>query len=262
MPARRPAKPVHRLELIAVPELPDFAAGDDLAAAIADAACAGSTPLVDGDVVVIAQKVVSKCEGRFRALADVVPDAEAVRLAAITGKDPRLVALILAEATEVLRAVPGVIIVAGPHGHVMANAGIDASNVVQDGDGRVLLLPEDPDRSACELRDGLVSRARAQVAVIINDSWGRAWRNGTIGHAVGCAGLPALWDRRGEADMYGRELKSTEIGFADEIAAAASLVMGAAAERQPVVIVRGLTLPSGDGCSRDLLRHRSRDLFR
>lgn len=257
MPARQPATPVQRLELIAVPGLPDFTSGDDLAGAIAAA-----MPLADGDVVVVAQKVVSKCEGRFRVLADVTPGPEAIRLGEITGKDPRLVELILAESSEVLRAVPGVIVVANTQGHVAANAGIDASNVTRDGNGLVLLLPADPDRSAALLRDALASRTGARVSVVINDSWGRAWRNGTIGHAVGCAGLPALWDRRGEADMYGRELRSTEIGLADEIAAAASLVMGAAAERQPVVIVRGLALPNSDGCSRDLLRQRSRDLFR
>ena len=154
------------------------------------------------------------------------------------------------------------LIVARRDGHVMANAGIDSSNVAPDSEGRVLLLPQDPDASARRLREQLMARTGAGLAVIVNDSWGRAWRNGTIGHAVGCAGLPALWDRRGETDMHGRDLRSTEIGLADEIAAAASLVMGAAAERQPVVIVRGLALPVGDRPARDLVRDKSRDLFR
>lgn len=262
MAARPPAPATARLELIAVPGLPDFAAGDELAAAIVAATERAHLRLIDGDVVVVAQKVVSKCEGRHRALADVTPSARARDLAAVTDKDARLVELILSESTEVLRAAPGVLIVSSRHGHVMANAGIDSSNVAPDSEGHVLLLPADPDLSARLLRDAIGARARARVAVIINDSWGRAWRNGTIGHAVGCAGLPALWDRRGEPDMHGRELRSTEIGLADEIAAAASLVMGAAAERQPVVVVRGLVQPHGEGPATDLVRARSRDLFR
>lgn len=251
-----------RLELLAVPGLPDFASGDDLAAGILDAMGHANLSLSDGDVVVIAQKAVSKCEGRGRDLNCVTPGEEARRIATITGKDARLVELILGEASEVLRAAAGVLVVANAQGHVMANAGIDASNVGADADGRVLLLPEDADRSAQRLREELGARCGARVGVIVNDSWGRAWRNGTVGHAVGCAGLPALWDRRGEPDMYGRALKSTEIGLADEIAAAASLIMGAAGERQPVVIVRGLSIPPGDGCARDLIRPKGRDLFR
>lgn len=262
MAPRPPAPAAARIELIAVPGLPDFSAGDDLAAAILDAIERGNLRLIDDDVVVVAQKIVSKCEGRHRALTDVTPSARANDIAMATGKDARLVELIVSESTEVLRASPGVLIVSNRDGHVMANAGIDASNVAPNSDGHVLLLPAAPDLSAQRLRDEIGTQARVRVAVIINDSWGRAWRNGTIGHAVGCAGLPALWDRRGEPDMHGRELRATEIGLADEIAAAASLVMGAAAERQPVVIVRGLALPHGDLPATDLVRARSRDLFR
>jgi coenzyme F420-0:L-glutamate ligase/coenzyme F420-1:gamma-L-glutamate ligase len=250
-----------RIELVAVPGLPDFAPGDDLAAHIADAMTRAGIRLQRGDVVVIAQKAVSKCEGAFAELGDVEPGPRALELATATGKDARLLEVILADSSEVLRVRDGLIIVANRAGHVMANAGVDASNV--DGGGeRVLRLPRDADHSALQLMAALERIAGIRVGVVINDSWGRAWRNGTTGHAVGVAGIPAVWDRRGEMDMHGRELRVTQIGIADEIAAAASLVMGAAGERQPVVIVRGLALPAGEGSSRDLVRERSRDLFR
>lgn len=258
----REARASSRLELIGMRGLPDFAPGDDLAAVILEVAVRNHLALMDDDVVVVAQKVVSKCEGRQRDLGEVTPCADARRIADLTGKDPRLVELILSESSEVLRAVPGVLIVTNRRGHVMANAGIDSSNVAPGDHERVLLLPEDADASASRLRDALTKRTGVRVAVVVNDSWGRAWRNGTIGHAVGVAGLPALWDRRGEPDMHGRILRTTEIGLADEIAAAASLVMGAAGERQPVVILRGLLLPAEEGPAADLVREKSRDLFR
>ena len=257
-----PAPATPRLELIAVPGLPDFSPGDDLAKAIADGAVMAGVPLAQGDIVVVAQKIVSKCEGRYADLASLVPGARAIELARVTGKDACLIEVILADTSEVLRACDGILIVANRAGHVMANAGVDASNVPSADRPRVLRLPADADRSALRLRVDLGRRTGTKVAVVINDSWGRAWRNGTVGHAVGAAGLPALWDRRGEPDMYGRSLRATQIGLADEIAAAASLVMGAAAERQPVVIVRGYPLPAADGTARDLVRDRSRDLFR
>ncbi len=218
--------------------------------------------LEDGDIVVVAQKVVSKCEGAYIELAALVPGPQALEIARTTGKDPRLIELILSESTDVLRARPGVMIVAHRSGHVMANAGIDASNLPAGGVERVLKLPADADAAALQLKADFKRHCGVDVAVVINDSWGRAWRNGTVGHAVGAAGFPALWDRRGERDMYGRVLQVTQIGLADEIAAAASLVMGAGAERQPVVIVRGLALPTGDGAARDLVREKSLDLFR
>lgn len=261
--ASRPsATPSGRVELLAVPGLPELSPGDDLAGAIVANAAAAGIAIRDGDVIVIAQKAVSKCEGAYVDLATVVPSAEALALAGRTGKDPRLVEAILADTGEVLRAVPGVLIVAHRTGHVMANAGIDASNLPPGESERVLRLPVDPDASARRLKTEIETATAQRVAVIINDSWGRAWRNGTMGHAVGAAGLPALWDRRGEADMHGRVLRVTEIGLADEIAAAASLVMGAAAERQPVVVVRGLALPGGERPAADLVREKSRDLFR
>ena len=245
-----------------MPGLPDFVPGDDLAATLVACARAASIAVLAGDVIVIAQKIVSKCEGAYIDLGDVVPGPRAIALAAETGKDPRLVEAILADTGEVLRARENVLVVAHRSGHVMANAGIDASNLAPGTAERVLRLPLDADASARRLKAEIAAATGARVAVIINDSWGRAWRNGTIGHAVGAAGLPALWDRRGEPDMHGRVLRVTEIGLADEIAAAASLVMGAAAERQPVVIVRGLALPEGDGRAADLVRDKSRDLFR
>ncbi len=250
------------MELIAVPGLPDFEPGDDLAKAIHQALIGASIALEANDILVVAQKVVSKCEDAYVDLDTVTPSPRALELAGITGKDARLIEVILSDTAEVLRARGGVLIVANRAGHVMANAGVDASNLPPSGPLHVLKLPQDPDLSARRLRSALESATGQRLAVVINDSWGRAWRNGTIGHAVGVAGLPALWDRRGETDMYGRELRVTQIGYADEIAAAASLVMGAAAERQPVVIVRGLVTPDEDGNSRDLVRDKSRDLFR
>lgn len=257
-----PVKVTARVEMIAVPGLPDFEPGDDLARVIYDAMRAAGLGLHSGDVVAVAQKVVSKCEGAYVDLTLVEPSPRAQHMAAIAGKDPRVVEVILSETSEVLRLRDGIIIVANHAGHVMANAGIDASNLPASQAPRVLKLPADPDKSALQLKTALEQASGVTLAVVINDSWGRAWRNGTTGHAVGVAGFPALWDRRGERDMHGRALRVTEIGLADEIAAAASLVMGAAAERQPVVIVRGLTLPPGDGSSRDLVREKSRDLFR
>jgi coenzyme F420-0:L-glutamate ligase / coenzyme F420-1:gamma-L-glutamate ligase len=267
-PVPRSPPATARVELIALPGLPEFEPGDDLAAAIIAGVHAAGIALQDGDVVVIAQKIVSKCEGTYVSLDDVAPSPRAHEIAARLGRDARLVEVILQEASEVLRAEKGVMVVANRHGHVMANAGVDASNLpiaptATSDAQRVLKLPVDPDRSAQQVREALQKAFKInRIGVVINDSWGRAWRNGTIGHAVGVAGIPALWDRRGEPDMYGRTLKITQIGLADEIAAAASLVMGAAGERQPVVIVRGLALPDGDGCSTDLVRDRSRDLFR
>ena len=251
-----------RVELLAIPGLPDFKPGDDLAAIIAARADTAGCTLRDGDIVVVAQKIVSKCEGAYVDLADVIPGAHAVALAARTGKDARLVEVILTDTAEVLRAKEGVLIVAHRAGHVMANAGIDVSNIPEHPGERVLKLPADADQSALQLKSALREVAGVEVAVVINDSWGRAWRNGTVGHAVGVAGFPALWDRRGTADIYGRALRVTEVGLADEIAAAASLLMGAAAERQPVVIVRGYKLPAGAGSARDLVRDKSLDLFR
>jgi len=228
--------------------------GDDLARLIAPAG------LRDHDIVVLAQKIVSKAEGRLVRLSDVTPSPRARDLGEKADKDPRLVELILRESTEVVRATRGVLIVEHRLGFVMANAGIDASNI--DDPEQVLLLPVDPDGSARRLRDRLKEIAGVEVGVIINDSWGRAWRNGTVGMAIGAAGLPALVDMRGQPDMNGRILRVTEIGHADELAAAASLMMGQAAEGRPVVIVRGLGPPARDGKAAELVRAKQMDLFR
>lgn len=212
-------------------------------------------------MVVLAQKIVSKSEDRIVSLDRVTPSARAVELGKAVLKDPRLVELILRESKEVLRAVPNVLIVEHRLGFVMANAGIDHSNVEGDED-QVLLLPADPDGSARRLRDRFKEIAGVEVGVIINDSWGRAWRMGTTGAAIGVAGVPALVDMRGLPDLNGRILRVTEVAHADEIAAAASLVMGQSNEGQPAVIVRGLGPPARDGNGQELVRPKKMDLFR
>jgi coenzyme F420-0:L-glutamate ligase/coenzyme F420-1:gamma-L-glutamate ligase len=248
------------LVLTALPGIPIISAGDDLAAIIVKALHDAGLVLAAGDVLVLAQKIVSKAEDRNVDLATVTPSPRAVALAEETGKDARVVELILAESTEVLRHRPGVLIVAQKLGLVLANAGIDRSNV--DGSERVLLLPRDPDRSCAELRRAIAAATGAEVGVMIIDSIGRAWRNGTIGTAIGVAGLPGLLDLRGTPDLFGRPLETTEVGLADELAAAASLVMGQAGEGTPVVLARGLRYGRRDGTASELIRAREKDLFR
>jgi coenzyme F420-0:L-glutamate ligase/coenzyme F420-1:gamma-L-glutamate ligase len=252
---------MQRLTLTAVPGIPTVMAGMDLASVIADALAAARIAAADGDIFVVAQKIVSKSEGRAVRLQDVTPSPEAVRLADTAQKDARLVELILSEAREVLRCRPGLIIVEHRLGYVIANAGIDASNVEGDGGETVLLLPENPDGSARTLRQALHSRLNADIGVIINDSFGRAWRLGTVGTAIGVAGLPGLLDMRGTEDRGGRRLLTTEVAVADELAAAASLLMGQAAENQPVIHVQGFRA-ARDGSAKELVRPRQQDLFR
>jgi len=252
-----------RLELTALPGLPLVRPGDVLADLIDQGLAAAGLALASGDVLVLAQKVVSKACGRIVDLRDVDPSPQARELAVSTGKDPRLVELILGEASEVVAHRPGVLVVAHRLGLVMANAGIDASNVEQEGDSeRVLLLPEDPDGEAERLRRTLFDRHGTSVGIVINDSVGRAWRNGTVGLALGAAGLPALWDLRGDADLFGRRLEVSQQAIADELAAAASLVQGQGAQAQPVVLVRGLDYPASAQTADSLLRPRDEDLFR
>jgi coenzyme F420-0:L-glutamate ligase/coenzyme F420-1:gamma-L-glutamate ligase len=241
--------------------LPQIRPGDDLADIILQAAAA-QCPLRACDVIVIAQKIVSKSERRLFPLAGITPSAKATKLAETACKDPRLVELVLAESRKILRCVPGVIIVEDVRGLVLANAGIDASNVDAGNGETVLLLPENPDASAARIAAGLSAAAGAPIAVIINDSIGRAWRNGTVGTAIGAAGLPALLDLRGTPDLFGRTLQSTEIGLADELAAAASVMMGQAAEGRPVVIIRGAPYARRDGRAGELQRPAAKDLFR
>lgn len=244
-----------RIEITALPDLPEVRPGDDLAAILQGGLARAGIAVAAGDVLVVAQKVVSKSEGRIVDLATVTPSARAIELAGVAQKDARIVELILRESVEVLRCVPGVIVVQDRRGLVMANAGIDASNVAGRED-RVLLLPEDPDASAGRLAAAL------GLAVVINDSFGRAWRLGTCGTAIGVAGMPALLDLRGRPDRNGRPLMTSELALADEVAAAASLAMGQAAEGRPAIHLRGVPGISGKGKASDLVRPRSKDLFR
>lgn len=251
------------MQLVALQGFPAVEPGDDLAALVADAAAASALELADGDLLVIAQKIVSKAENRYARLATVVPSPRALELAPQVDKDPRLVELILRESTEVLRMRPGALIVRHRNGYVHANAGIDQSNIrSEDDDPRVLLLPDDPDASAARLRADIASRCRANVSVIINDSAGRAWRHGIIGFALGTAGFAPVENRIGEPDLYGRALQITEVAVADELAAAASHLMGQAAEGTPVVLIRGARLRPFDGGSAALIRPPAQDLFR
>jgi coenzyme F420-0:L-glutamate ligase/coenzyme F420-1:gamma-L-glutamate ligase len=248
---------VRRLEVLAVDGLPEFGEGDRVGEAIAAAA-----EMRGGDVVVVSQKIVSKAEGRVRRLSSVIPGAEARRLGAVLGKEPALVELILEESAEVLRADRGALIVETRQGLVCANAGIDSSNLPEAG--TVSLLPEDPDASARAIRHEIRQAAGAAVAVIVSDSFGRAWRLGQAEVAIGCAGLAPLDDWRGRADVHGRELKATAIAIADEAAAAADLVRDKASGT-PAAIVRGLERFVGDADgpgAAALRRPREEDLFR
>jgi coenzyme F420-0:L-glutamate ligase / coenzyme F420-1:gamma-L-glutamate ligase len=217
----------------------------------------------DGDVLVVAQKIVSKAEGRFVDITTVEPSERALALAAEVDKDPRFVEVVLSESKRVVRHRPGLLIVEHHLGFVMANAGIDHSNVAaEDGAEQVLLLPVDPDGSAKALRQHLLSAFGVGIGVIISDSFGRPWRKGTVGVALGADGLPAFVDLRGHPDLFGRELLVTETGFADEIAAAAGLLMGQADEAIPMVLVRGLTWSAPDVPAAGLVRPAEHDLFR
>ena len=252
------------VSLTALDTIAMVAEGTDLAAEILGAAARAGLSLADGDIVVVAQKVVSKAEGRHLRLTTLTPSAEARELAGVTGKDPRLVEAVLAEARGVLRAKRNVLVVEHRLGHIMANAGIDRSNVAADPSDEdiVLLLPEDPDRSADALRRRLEAETGARLGVIVSDSFGRAWRLGTVGVAIGVSGPPAVIDRRGDPDLYGRPLQVTDVGFADAVAAAAVLAMGEAAEGAPVVVVRGLAWSPGGQTARDTLRPAAEDMFR
>lgn len=248
----------------ALANFPMVEAGDDLAALIAATAEAQRQPLQQGDVVVIAQKIVSKAQGRIVDLNTVAPSPRALALAETSGKDPRFVEMVLRESTEILRAVPGIIIAAHHCGAVMANAGIDRSNIDGRGsDDFVLLLPRDPDGVCRDLRNRFAERLGVAVSVIIGDSLGRPWRVGTTGTAIGASGLPALLDLRGRPDLFGRTLMVSEEAIADELAATASLLQGQGAEGLPVVVVRGdFQWGGGDLPAAALVRAKEQDLFR
>jgi coenzyme F420-0:L-glutamate ligase / coenzyme F420-1:gamma-L-glutamate ligase len=250
------------LTLTALRDIPEVLPGSDLAALLAQALARAGLELRASDVLVIAQKIVSKAEGRYVRLAEVVPGERAAKLATVTGKDARLIELILAESTEVLRAQRGLLIVRHRLGLVMANAGIDRSNVAAGADERVLLLPRDPEASAQRLRAALAQRSGTACGLIISDSFGRAWRRGVVNVAIAAAGVTALLDRRGAADRAGRPLEVTEVALADALAAAAGLVLGEAAEGTPAVLVRGFACAAAANPATALIRPLAEDLFR
>jgi coenzyme F420-0:L-glutamate ligase/coenzyme F420-1:gamma-L-glutamate ligase len=251
------------IELFATRRITNIRPGDDLASRIVNAFRQDGRDFTTGDILVVAQKIVSKCEGRLVNLDTIVPSERAKELAGTCQKDPRVIELVLRESREVLRCRPGVIIVENHRGIVLANAGIDRSNVEQTGGGEcVLLLPENPDASCKALRQKIAEITGAQIGVIINDSLGRAWRNGTVGTAIGVSGVRALQDLRSQPDLFGYALQTTEVGTADEIAAAASLVMGQASEGTPAVLISGLDRFLNEGVAQDLVRKRDGDLFR
>jgi coenzyme F420-0:L-glutamate ligase/coenzyme F420-1:gamma-L-glutamate ligase len=256
-------EPSARLEAIALPGMPLVRPGDDLAGLIAGALARAGLALAAGDVLVVAQKIVSKAEGCMVRLESVVPSAEARRLAARSGKDPRLVEIILSESREVLRVRDNLIITRHRLGMVMANAGVDHSNVEGAEGEVVLLLPKDPDASCARLGEALARDTGCHVGVIINDSVGRAWRRGQIGTAIGCWGLEALQDLRGRPDLFGRALQVSEAAMADQLASLAGLLQGQADEGRPVVLVRGgFADPAASGTAADLIRPPQQDLFR
>jgi coenzyme F420-0:L-glutamate ligase/coenzyme F420-1:gamma-L-glutamate ligase len=243
------------IRVFGLPGIPEVEPGDDLAALLADAA-ARAGGLEDGDVVVVAQKVVSKSEGRIVRLAEVVASPQAVELAA--DRDPRHVQVVLDESARIVRSRPPLVIAETRHGFVCASAGVDASNA--KGEGTVILLPLDPDASAAALRDGLRERTGRDLGVIVSDSFGRPWRQGTTEVALGVAGVTALLDLNGERDAAGYELHATQIARADELASAAELVLGKL-DRVPAAVIRGLDA-GGSGTGRDLVMPPERDLFR
>jgi coenzyme F420-0:L-glutamate ligase/coenzyme F420-1:gamma-L-glutamate ligase len=253
------------LQITPLTDLPLIQPGDSLASLIYQSSLQLRISLAEGDIFVLAQKIVSKAEGRLVNLAEVVPSSEAIQYARKTEKDPRFIELVLRESSTVLRTRPGTMIVEHRLGFVCANAGIDHSNVQGTGgnpDEWVLLLPENPDGSADQLRNSLEKVSHVRLGIMIIDSHGRAWRNGIVGTCIGLSGIPGVVDMRGKPDLFGFSLKITQIAAADELAAAASLVMGQAAEGIPVVHVRGFPYPLREGHLEELIRSKDQDLFR
>ncbi|HET7597854.1 MAG TPA: coenzyme F420-0:L-glutamate ligase [Burkholderiales bacterium] len=246
----------------AVPGVPLVEPGDDLGTLLIERVRQAGIVPRDHDIFVVAQKVVSKAEGRYVDVDAVAPSPRAAELAAVVGKDPRIVEIILRESVEVVRYGPGVLVVAHRLGFVMANAGVDQSNIRHGEVERVLLLPEDPDRSCASLKARIDDSFGVDVAVVINDSFGRPWRNGVVGVALGAAGLPALLDLVGAPDLFGRPMRVTEVAVADQVASAASLLMGETNAALPLVHVRGLAWDASPRNAAALLRARERDLFR
>jgi coenzyme F420-0:L-glutamate ligase/coenzyme F420-1:gamma-L-glutamate ligase len=254
-----------RLQLTALEGFPLVQPGDDLTGLISSSLSQNNLDLQSGDILVIAQKIVSKAEGRYRNLHEVAPSENARKLSRMTGKDPCFVQLVLQESRSVLRAKSGTLIVEHRLGFICANAGIDHSNV--DGQGHnsedsVLLLPENPDLSAKLIRERMEKESGTQVGVMIIDSHGRSWRMGIVGVTIGFSGIPGLVDMRGHKDLFGYELKVTQVAAADELAASASLLMGQADESLPVIHVRGFPYPLRESSFRELIRPSDQDLFR
>jgi len=249
------------LTLTPLQNIPLIRQDDNLADILVNSLQVTNLELRDDDILVLAQKIVSKSEGRMVNLATVTPSQRAIELAQKAEKDPRVMELMLQESNEVLRVRVGTIIVEHKLGFICANAGIDHSNVIE-GEEHVLLLPENPDRSAWNIRENIKQLTGKSIGVMVIDSHGRAWRNGTVGICIGLSGLPAIIDERGWKDLFGYTLRVTVVGVADELAAAASLVMGQASEGIPAVHVRGFPYPLGEGSLKDLIRPKEQDMFR
>ena len=253
-----------QMQISPIPGIPLVQAGDDVAALITEAAQAAGLALLPGDILVVAQKIVSKAEGRLVRLADVTPGAEAIRLAQKTDKDARVVQAVLDDSAAVIRAHEGILIVEQSSGWICAHGGLDHSNVAPEEEETVALLPADADASAAEIRRRIQAHSGASIAVLISDSHGRPWRMGTVGVCIGCDGLAPLWDQRGLTDLFGYELRVSEECIADELCAAASLVMGQSNEGRPAAIIRGYIPPETDTSThaRSIQRPPERDLFR
>lgn len=251
-----------RLILTALPGIPVVRAGDDLVALVLEGLARADLGLAPGDIVSITSKIVSRAEGRTVDLRTVEPSARAHEVAAVVGSDPRIVELVLRESEEISRMRPGALITRHLLGHVSANAGIDRSNLDASNDEeKVLLLPSAPDATAQRIREGLAAVTGVDVGVVITDSCGRPFRRGTVGMAIGLAGMPAVCDMRGREDLFGRKLKVTLTALGDQVAAAADLVSGQSNEGRPIVHIRGLSFAPADARARDLVRARAEDLY-
>ncbi|MEM9952516.1 MAG: coenzyme F420-0:L-glutamate ligase [Chloroflexota bacterium] len=248
-------------QTIALPNVPMVKAGDDIPQLILDGIDRIGTVVRDGDVIVIASKIISKSEGRMVRLKDVRPGEEAIYVASVVDKDPRIVELILSESRDISRMRQGVLITEHNLGFISANSGLDASNVNGFQDN-VLLLPINPDKTAEKIRQRLKDLTGQKLAIVITDTHGRPFRLGNVGIAIGVAGMPAVWDRRGEHDLFGREMVATVLGYGDMVASVAHLVMGEGAEGLPIVLIRGLQFPQEEGRASDLNRPSNMDLYR
>jgi coenzyme F420-0:L-glutamate ligase / coenzyme F420-1:gamma-L-glutamate ligase len=250
------------IQIIPITGLPEIQPGDALPQMLAAHCAQNDAKLLPGDVLVVTQKIVSKAEDRFVDLASITASPEAIALANEVGKDADLVELVLRESSAVVRKGPGILITRHHLGHVMANAGIDASNIGAGNGDKLLLLPLDPDASAQRISDACEAALGFAPAVVISDSFGRPWRMGTVNVAIGVAGMPAMLDQRGQADRDGRIMQVTHIAVADAVAGAAGLAMGEGAEGIAACIIRGLTLPGAAQTSRAIVRPEAEDLFR